>query len=328
MICRVRWILPSVVFLAVAGVTLWGLLPAARAQGEDDTALATRFAQELIAASPVADPADAAARDRSALLISRSTLLRDAFAESFLWGTQRAPGLFRPQDSNLTRFSPLVWRKMYLSLFMVPGEFRIERAEPYTVLRVACQFRNRLEAGLYPYPFWHSAAKWESWEQCLELLFVFEKGKVIAILRSAEKDPVRPHEARVWDGKWHWSGARGQTEPRVALYRWLFTAKNPHVKALEAAYRALEAGMRKHQCGLCHSPNNAAEMNPLRLLNYPNQALTERHSVVVQLEQNAMPPGEGIVNARERKGLLDLAKRFAAAGDKALAFEGEVNPVR
>lgn len=45
-------------------------------------------------------------------------------------------------------------------------------------------------------------------------------------------------------------------------------------------------------------------------------------------EQNVMPTGGGIVNARERKALLDLAKRFAAAGDQALEFEGEVKPPR
>lgn len=320
---RLRWMQPALVPVALAVVALVGPLAKGAAQGEDDLSLATRFAQELIAACPVTDPADAAARDRSALLLTGSPLVRDTFAPMFLWGTQRAPGLIRPGDSNLTRFSSLVWRRMYLSLFMFPGDFKIERAEPYTVLRLASRFRNSLDPGLYPYPFWHSMSKWTSWEQCLELLFVFEKGKVVAVLRSAERDPVRPHLERVWDGKWHWTGARGQAEPRVALYRWLFTAKNPHVKALESAYRTLEAGMRKQQCALCHSPNNASEMNPLRLLNYPNQALTERHTVVGQLEQNAMPPGGGIVNARERQALLKLARRFAEAGDKALAFEGE-----
>jgi hypothetical protein len=320
-----RWTYAGVVLVAVVASAL---LPMALAQGEDETALATRFAQELIAACPVTDPADPAARDRSALLLSRSTLVRDSLAETFLWGTQQTAGVFRPEASTLTRFSSLVWRKMYLSLFMFPGDFQVERVEEYTVLRLACRFRNALDPGLYPYPFWQSTAKWQSWEQCLELLFVFQEGKVIAVQRSAEKDPVRPHVARVWDSKWIWSGARGQTEPRVALYRWLFTARNPHVKGLENAYRALEGEMRTQQCGVCHSPNNAAGMNPLRLLNYPNQALTERHNVVRQLEQNAMPPGGGIVNARQRKALLDLAKRFSAAGDKALAFEGEVNSAR
>jgi hypothetical protein len=322
MIRRFRWTPSGVALVAALSLALFGLLPAVLAQGEDDTSLATRFAQELIAVSPLADPADATARDRSALLLARSSLVRDAFAETFLWGTQRAPGLLRPEESHLTRFSPLVWRKIYLSLFMFPGEFRVERVEPYTVLRLACRFRNELDPGLYPYPFWHSAAKWQSWEECLELLFVFERGKVIAILRSAEKDPARPHVERVWDGNWHWK-AGGQEQPRVSLYRWLFTAKNPHVKGLESAYRALEAGMRGQGCAVCHSPNNAAAMNPLRLLNYPNQALTERHTVVAQLEANLMPPGGGIASARERKALLDLAKRFAEAGDKALAFEGE-----
>lgn len=317
--CRRR--LP--LFLAFVSLLIIVARPVGVAQSADELSQVTTFAQEMIDACPLADPADTEARDRAATLLARSALVRDAFAESFLWGTQRAPGLLRPQDSNLTRFSPLVWRKMYLSLFMFPGDFRVERVEPYTVLHLPCRFRNGLDPGQYPYPFWHSAKKWESWEQCLELLFVFEKGKVLAILRSAEVDPVRSHVARVWDGKWRWTGARSQAEPRVSLYRWILAAKNPHLKTVEAAYRALEDGMRKHQCALCHSPNNAAAMNPLRLLNYPNQALTERRQIVAQLEQNLMPPGGGIVSAAERKKLLALAKRFAETGDKALGFEGE-----
>jgi hypothetical protein len=308
---------------ALVGIALSGPTAKGLAQGSDDVSLATGFAQELIAACPLADPRDAAARDQSATLLARSPLLRDAFQDPMLWGTQRAAHLYAPQESSLTRFNPFVWRKMYLSLFMFTGDFRVERVEPYTVLRLPCRFRNELDPGVYPYPFWHSPKKWESWERCLELLFIFENGKVIAAYRSAEQDPTRSHVARVWDGKWRWKSRDGAEQPRVALYRWLFSPKNPHVKALDAAYRELEAGMRTQNCTLCHSPNNAVEMNPLRLLNYPNQALTERHRLVEQVEQNLMPPENGIASAAARRRLIALAKRFAQTGDRALAYEGE-----
>jgi hypothetical protein len=81
--------------------------------------------------------------------------------------------------------------------------------------------------------------------------------------------------------------------------------------------------MRAQNCALCHSPNNAVEMNPLRLLNFPNQALTERHRLVEQIEQNQMPPDSGIPSAPARRNLLTLAKQFAQAGDRALGYEGE-----
>ncbi|UBF24701.1 hypothetical protein K9N68_23950 [Kovacikia minuta CCNUW1] len=74
---------------------------------------------------------------------------------------------------------------------------------------------------------------------------------------------------------------------------------------------------------VCHSPHNANEMNPLVLLNYPNQALTLRHETVRQIKENLMPPPNGIPNPAERQKVIKLAEAFAKAGDQALAFEGE-----
>jgi hypothetical protein len=72
-------------------------------------------------------------------------------------------------------------------------------------------------------------------------------------------------------------------------------------------------------------------MYPLAILNYPNQALSARHSVVSVIENNTMPPPSvdakqvahpaGIVEEAEKEKLLKLAKAFAQAGDLALAFE-------
>ena len=77
---------------------------------------------------------------------------------------------------------------------------------------------------------------------------------------------------------------------------------------------------------LCHSPDNVTQMNPLRLLNFPNQALTVRHNLVTQIEQNTMPLGTGIPDKAQRQKLLDLAKQFAAIGDQALDYDGEFFP--
>jgi hypothetical protein len=314
------------ILMATLTVVAACLVGAGIAQSPDEQTLATQVAQELIAACPPADPADPTARDRSAALLGGSALLRQALDDPILWGTQKAPGIMDPEESSLTRFNPFVWRKMYLSLFIFPGEFHVERVEPYTVLYLPCQFRNELDAGEYPYPFWHTPKKWEAWEKCLELRFVFQNGKVIAVMRSAEQDPLRSHVARVWDGKWHWQGKQGEEEPHVSLYQWLLSAKNPHVKRLESAYRALEEGTRAENCFFCHAPNNPVEMNPLRLLSFPNQALEERHRIIVQLEANVMPPGGGIASNAARQRLIALAKEFADAGDKALAYEGEPLP--
>jgi hypothetical protein len=116
--------------------------------------------------------------------------------------------------------------------------------------------------------------------------------------------------------------------PYVALFTYLFSPANPHVSRLDAAYRALEAAAREQSCAICHSPNNATKMNPLRLLGFPNQALTLRHNIVTQIEQNRMPLDTGIPDEAERKKLLDLAQEFAAIGDQALDYEGEFRPAR
>jgi hypothetical protein len=127
----------------------------------------------------------------------------------------------------------------------------------------------------------------------------------------------------VWDGQWHWTDAQGREMPYVALYSYLFSPSNPHTTRLDAAYRALEGEARQYNCVLCHSPDNVTQMNPLRLLNFPNQALTLRHNILTQIEQNLMPLGTGIPDDAARKKLLDLANEFAAIGDQALDYEGE-----
>jgi mono/diheme cytochrome c family protein len=114
--------------------------------------------------------------------------------------------------------------------------------------------------------------------------------------------------------------------PYVALYRWLFSPSNPHVARLDAAYRTFEAEARSQNCVLCHSPANPVRVNPLWLINYPNQALTVRHEIVRLLQQKSMPPPGGIANSAQRKKLIARAKQFAELGDKALEYERELKP--
>jgi hypothetical protein len=211
---------------------------------------------------------------------------------------------------------------MYLSLFMFTSGYRIERMGNLTLLHLPCRFRNALDIGAYPYPFWHSQQKWNNYQRAIRVTLVLERGKIIVGYRSDIEDPRRPYVARAWDGRWHWTDPAGREMPYVALYSYLFSVANPHVSRLDAAYRALETEVRQHNCFVCHSPSNPVQMNPLRLLIYPNQALTVRHDIVRRLEQNTMPPG-GIDDGTQRQKLLELARAFAEVGDQALDFEGE-----
>ncbi len=141
-------------------------------------------------------------------------------------------------------------------------------------------------------------------------------------------DKTRPKVVRTWDHKWHWfkpgiTHEATQTEPRVTLYSSLFTPKNPHVKELDSAYRKLALGFNRYKCFECHTPANYAKMNMLEFFNYPNQALTGRNRIIAVLEDNAMPPIDGIEDPRDRQTLLELARDFKRIADEALKFENE-----
>jgi hypothetical protein len=314
-----RAVLPS----CLAALILISCLSQGSAQDDRDQTLANAIARELIAACPVADLGDAHARDLAADRLTQSTTLRDAIRDPIYWGGHIAGHSYRPEDNSLTVFNPFVWRRIYLSLFMFPGEYQIERQDRLTILHLACRFRNALDAGAYPYPFWHSQKKWDNYQRAVEVTLAIEGGKIIAGYRSDREDPSRPYVARQWDGLWQWTDASGKEMPYDALYSYLLSPSNPHVDQLAAAYRALEAEARQHNCTFCHSPSNPAQMNPLRLLNFPNQALTVRHQIVSQIEQNSMPLGEGIPDSAQRQKLLELARTFAEVGDQALDYEGE-----
>ena len=289
------------------------------------------FAATLRASCPEADTSDIVARDACADALTDSDVMRDSFADEVLWGGQPAGFMAADlvEDATLTRFASRILRRMYLSTFeFVDAPPIIEQQGEYMMAYVPVVFRSRLPAGEYPYPFWHSQPKWKSYQAAAKVVFVFDKdGKVVAGARSDEQDPTRPLVDKTWDGIWAWND--GQDEPRVSLYKYLFSSANPYVGRLEASYRALEEGFRESTCITCHSPDNKSGMRHLEILSYPNQALSGRAGVVKELSANVMPPKTadnpttGIDDETTRLMLLELAKTFEALGDQAMAFDGE-----
>jgi hypothetical protein len=88
--------------------------------------------------------------------------------------------------------------------------------------------------------------------------------------------------------------------------------------------------MRKNNCQACHAPDNQGQSQQLEFFVYPSQALAGRHDIIAQLENNQMPPRDntlglaaGIADQTERDQLLALAREFEAAGDRAMAWEGD-----
>jgi hypothetical protein len=281
-----------------------------------------QLATALIATCPVVAADDAAAREDCANGLGDLALLRDLSADPLLWGGQPAGLALEqvPEQATLTRFNPFVWRKIYLSTLMFEGPALTESAGRYRVLRVPSRFRNGLDSGDYPYPFWHTEKKWLSYEQTTHIVFLFEGSQLIAGFRSEQVDLSRSHSARTWEGAWTWDQ---DTEPHATLFQALFSPANPVVPSLDASYRALAEGLREQTCTTCHNPSNPANEKPLDILNYPNQSLSGRHRIVAMLEQNQMPPDVGIADEAVRLALLERARKFAVLGDQALAFEGE-----
>jgi hypothetical protein len=318
---------------AAAAAAVLLALPAAGCGGPaPDQRLAIEIASALLTLCPAADPSDEEARARCAAGLSSDAALRASMAAPFLWGAQDPSTSGTLEDSATTRFDPLVFRRTYLSLMMFPSAIRIEAAAGgVTILHVPVLLRNELAMGSYPHPLWYSQAEWASYQLARELVVVLRDGKWVGALRSADQDDARALVEHTWSGQWTWTEG-GEEMPYVSRYGYLLSPANPSAGRLDAAYRALAGGLTRQSCMLCHAPDNYPGARPLDILNYPNQALASRSSIVADLQANSMPPAndlglpEGIADEGARQELLDLAREFAAAGDAALAYEGESAP--
>jgi hypothetical protein len=298
--------------------------PAGPEGNPEDAELARQLGEQLAMACPMAPAGDEAARLACGDALARMALLRDTMEEPFLWGGHSRDKPLDLYENHLTRFNPLVWRKMYASLFMFGSDYRIETIGTQTVLHIPYAFRNALDAGSYPYPFWHSKGKWDSYQFATDLMLFIEDGRLLGGMRSADQDRARPAVSHTFDGNWSWTTPEGRVKPESSmLYSTLFSPSNPMIPELDRTFRALEEKARKQNCNGCHSPDNAAKVSQLVLLNYPNQALYARNTIIAELEGLTMPPSNGVQDATERQVLLALAREFQSAAEQALKLEGE-----
>jgi mono/diheme cytochrome c family protein len=294
-----------------------------------DDDLATAIANGLVAACPLGDdPANESARNDCAGKLTDLAVLRDAMREPFFWGGQAAGAGYR-LDRSTNKFNARVWRRMYLSTFMFGADYTIEQIGDTTVLHMPIMFRHAMPIGAYPYPFWHSNSKWDAYSYSTTAHFIIQNGVLIGALRATEQDTTRPKTPHTWDGLWRWEQG-GVQMPYVSLYDYLLSKDNPFTARLDDTYRALEGRMRQNNCQACHAPDNQGQSQQLEFFVYPNQALAGRHDIITQLEKNEMPPKDntlglaaGIADSKERDQLISLARDFEAAGDKALAWEGD-----
>jgi len=322
---------PLLFIAIIVSLICWGCarkqrLNATQVSTRANPSLAERIASQFAAASPLADPGDAGARDAAASRLAGCREFRLAAGSRILWGGFNPAKGYDPEKYSLTEFDPLVWLKLYASVIMFTGEYELRTSGRYSVLEMKAKFRSGLDPGDYPYPFWHSPKKWQGYVNLSSLILVFEADHLTAAYRCEKIDAVAPAAKRAWDGNWRWKDAVGNEQPRVALFSYLFGPDNPHGATVNQAYRELEERFRTQNCHACHAPDNREKCQELFLLNYPNQSLVGRHKLVHILNENKMPPSEtghpaGIADGAVRAELIRLARSFAAAGDAAMAYE-------
>jgi hypothetical protein len=292
--------------------------------------LAKTLATELANACPLAE-----ADDQRAFEACRKSLFRSAkslpLAQIVLWGTEPKGQLVK--DVELTEFDSEMWSGLYLSLWMFTGQWQVvyDETEKQNVILLQTKFRNRLEPGQYPYPFWHSTAKWSDWQDATALkLHLDRKGeRVFALLRSRQGErvagnypDVAPH---AFDGQWWWRGPDGVMEPRVTLFDGLYQKDNPHLVDLERSYQEFANAMRRGTCSGCHVPNNPNKMRRLVLLQTPAHAAAEIERVIKSVRDEKMPYEEwgspAHLDPALRAALLQYATRFRAVVVQAQAWE-------
>jgi hypothetical protein len=255
------------------------------------------------------------------------------FAKAVAWGGEQ-PNL-RIAKKSLTELQSWVFQFLYMPLFNFTGRYAIGRdmRENVSFITVEAYFRNSLPPGDYPYPFWHSADKWNAYETANQLKFWLDaNGKIFLVTRSAggteEHRGAYAHVTPpVFDGKWQWVDADGKLEPQASLFSNRYSANNPSLPALDKAYRDFALTIRDGTCLSCHTPVNKAEVNRLILLQTPVHASGAIDDVLKQVRNGDMPQDDlGLkkdIDPKLRIAILISGVAFQTALRKADKWEVE-----
>lgn len=308
--------------VALAAVLALGLIgPATAQQAPFDV---QRYAAELAAhfakICPVAKGDEMAAWD--ACRQGMGTGPENAWrGDSVLWGGEQASKV-QLRDKRTTIFRGDLFQDLYMSLLMFTGKYKVDTApDGMSVIKFQAFFRNGLPPGHYPYPFWHSTAKWEAYEKMNELSFRVDKnGKIAFIARTdTGSNDGRGEYAHVprapWLGDWMWRNDAGVAQPVVTLFSGLYSDDNPNMAKLDEAYRKFAVGLRDADCTVCHQPAGHSRMNKLSLLHTPLHVATYIGPVLDDIRGGRMP----VDDHGDRKALSDKLRKKLLADGEALA---------
>jgi len=288
------------VLLLVVGASALVMMAEAAAQDSQRGAvehLIGTVVRQTATVCPLASPSDQAALDSCRRALYRDSAFRNALAPVVLWGRPNPEGRML-RDTNLTQFKPDVMSGLYMPMFMFLEDYEVsfDPTERLYRARIPALFRNALDAGQYPYPFWHDAKKWRDYESANELTFWIDQRqmKITAMQFSARGNPdprlmSAPHVRPPFDGKWMWMDAQGQSQPRPTLFVGLLRDKNPYLGQLEGAYRDLASELRKASCNECHAPDNYKGMKRLVLMQTPVHAAGEIKRIMRAVRGDKMP---------------------------------------
>lgn len=192
-------------------------------------------------------------------------------------------------------------------------------------------FRNRLTPGQFPYPFWHEAEKWATYQNASELLLRWNPAgagvKAAQFTVHGGRAPLQAVQLQpapvAFDGQWMWSDAQGRGQPKVSLFDGLYRADNPYLAQLETRYKALalRLRLRQGQCDSCHVPDNPDKSKRLVLLQTPAHAAGEVRRLLKAVRDDRMPRDEtGIeapLDAPTKRALLEEGEAFATVVEAA-----------
>jgi hypothetical protein len=282
-------------------------------------AMAAKLATELARVCPQSAYGDTAAFKACAAALNQATFL--PLAHDVLWGGDQANLPIKKR--HLTHFSPKVLQSMYLPLLTFTGKWSIghDDRENLEIIRVEAFFRNDLPAGEYPYPFWHSADKWNAYETMNQVNFYLnEKGEIFVGTRgdkgANDAKGAYTHVAHQPFEKdhWQWTDENGKAQPEVALFSAHYQPANPHMTRLDQTYRAFATEMRQASCDGCHNPSNPQKVDALTLLQTPTHAAGEIGRVIKEVESGAMPQDDlGLrkeLDPKLRTAILRTAQAF------------------
>jgi hypothetical protein len=323
----VSWCLRSLILVLAIG--------APRASVAEDAAAI--IVDRLRQSCPIAEPG----KEQAAYESCRAALFADErlhalFSPALRWGGD-VPGKSL-DELALTHFDPRVLSGLYLSLFETTGRVSTttDAIGRHTAISLQVRFRNGLSPGQFPYPFWHSPAKWTVYENANQIIFYINRdnGLIDVVLRSTRGSeeglpPVRSATPPAFDGQWVWNSAEGKPQPSAGWFDGLLHPDNPHLADVIDGYRQFATTMRNAACLSCHVPSNPAGAKTLFLLQTPAHAAGEIKKVLGAVRAGKMPIEYWGDPAPLEEGLqrilLSNGQAFSDAVDQALAWERQAH---